>query len=54
MILKLLSNIQILWMLFIKLLKKAIGIKIRKILIAFDGMIADKKNSNKIKKNLTQ
>ena len=48
MILKLLSNIQMLWMIFIKLLKNAIRIKIQKILIAFDDMIADKKNGNKI------
>ena len=37
-----------LWMIFIKLSKNAIRIKIQKILIAFDDMIADKKNGNKI------
>ena len=37
-----------LWMIFIKLLKNAIRIKIQKILITFDDMIADEKNGNKI------
>ena len=41
MILKLLLNTQMIWMIFIKILKNTIQIKKRKILIVFDDMITD-------------
>ena len=36
------------WTMFIKILKKTIQIKKRKILIVFDGMIADKLSNKKL------
>ena len=40
-ILKLLSNTQMIWMIFIKIMKNIILLKNKKILIVFDDMIAD-------------
>ena len=41
MILKLLLNTQMMWIIFIKILKNTVQIKECKILIVFDDMIAD-------------
>ena len=48
MILKLLLNIQMIWMTFIKILKNTIQIKKRKILIVLDDIIADMLSDKKL------
>ena len=48
MILKLLLNIQMIWMIFIKNIGKYNPNKRHKILIVFDGMIADMLNKKKL------
>ena len=51
MILKLLSNTQMIWLIFIKILKNAIQIK--KKLIVLDDMVADILNNKKLDPILT-
>ena len=48
MILEILSNTQMIWMIFMKIMKITIQIKKRKILIVFDGMIADMFSNKKV------
>ena len=58
MIQKLLSNTQIIWLIFIKILKITINenkkIKKRKILILFDDMIADMLSNKKLNPIVTE
>ena len=54
MILKLLLNTQMIWMIFIKILKNTIQIKNKKILIAFDDMIADMFSNKKLTPIVTE
>ena len=48
MILEILSNTQMIWMIFMKIMKITIQIKKRKILIVFDDMIADMFSNKKV------
>ena len=54
MILKLLLNIQMIWMTFIKILKNTIQIKKRKILIVLDDIIADMLSDKKLNPIVTE
>ena len=53
MILKLLLNIQMIWMIFVKILKNTIQIK-NKILIVFDYIILDMLNNKKLNPIVTE
>ena len=53
MIPKLLSNTRIIWMIFIKILKKALQVKTKKKLIVFDYMIADMVSNKKLNPTVT-
>ena len=48
MILEILSDTQMIWMIFMKIMKITIQIKKRKILIVFDDMIADMFSNKKV------
>ena len=54
MILKLLLNIQMIWMTFIKILKNTIQIKKRKILIVLDDIFADMLSDKKLNPIVTE
>ena len=54
MILKLLLNIQTIWLIFIKTLKIIIQIKKRKILIVFDDIISDMLSNKKLNPIVTE
>ena len=54
MIKELLLNIQMVWMIFIKLSKNTIQIKTKKILIVFDGIIADMVSNKKVNPVVTE
>ena len=47
-------NTQIIWMIFIKILKKTIQIRNRKILIVFDDMITDMLSNKKLNPIVTK
>ena len=54
MILKLLLNTQMIWMIFIKILKNTIQIKKSEILIVFDDIVADMLNNKKLNPIITE
>ena len=54
MIIKLLLNTQMIWRVFIKILKKYNPNKNRKTLIVFDDMIADMLNDKKLSSTVTE
>ena len=54
MIKELLLNIQMVWMIFIKLSKNTIQIKTKKILIVFDDIIADMVSNKKVNPVVTE
>ena len=54
MIKGLLLNIQMVWMIFIKLSKNTIQIKTKKILIVFDDIIADMVSNKKVNPVVTE
>ena len=54
MIQKPLSNTQMIWMIFIKILKNIIQIKNEKVLIAFDGTIVDMLSNKKLNPTVTE
>ena len=54
MVLKHLLNTQIIWMIFVKILKNTYPNKKRKILTIFDNMIADMLNNKKLNPIVTE
>ena len=54
MIQKPLWNTQMIWMIFIKILKNIIQIKNEKLLIAFDDMIVDMLSNKKLNPTITE
>ena len=56
MVLKLLLNTRMIWIIFMKIVKNGIQIrnKKRKILVVFNGMIADMTNSKKLNQIVTE
>ena len=54
MIKELLLNIQMVWMIFIKLSKNTIQIETKKILIVFDDIIADMVSNKKVNPVVTE
>ena len=54
MVLKHLLNTQIIWMIFVKILKNTYPNKKRKILTIFDNMIADMLNNKKLNPMVTE
>ena len=54
MILKILLNTQMIWMIFIKILKKIIRIKKYKIVMVFDDMVADMLSDKRLNPIVTE